>query len=361
LSAEYRPTFHGRTSLLGTAPIRQASDNGDVPDNALPEWPDISAAHRWDAILLGNGLSVNVWEPFGYRSLYETAVAAGVLDEGSIALFEQLDTRNFEQVLSDLGTAINVDGALGNERSDLEILQQGIRGALAEAVRETHVPWQSVPDERLERIRAAIIDYSYAFTTSYDLLIYWAAGQPGNFDGFKDFFWGQRNSFNGSDVGVPDEERCTRLYFLHGALHLVEVDFTETRKRTSTHGRLLDQFGQEVSGVFFSLPLVITEGTSVQKARAIRSNEYLSFCMDSLRGCGRPLVVFGHNLGQQDVHLAHAINEHSERPVAVGIASGTPARMRRERAHYEQVLDSEELLFFDRATHPLGDPDLGVG
>lgn len=43
------------------------------PDGTLFDWSDIATAHKWDTLLLGNGMSINIWEPFGYRKLYDRA------------------------------------------------------------------------------------------------------------------------------------------------------------------------------------------------------------------------------------------------------------------------------------------------
>jgi hypothetical protein len=43
------------------------------PDGTLFDWRDIATSHEWDTLLLGNGMSINIWEPFGYRKLYDRA------------------------------------------------------------------------------------------------------------------------------------------------------------------------------------------------------------------------------------------------------------------------------------------------
>jgi len=39
------------------------------PDGTLTDWREIATRYRWDTLLLGNGMSINIWEPFGYRNL----------------------------------------------------------------------------------------------------------------------------------------------------------------------------------------------------------------------------------------------------------------------------------------------------
>ena len=61
-------------------------------------------------LLLGNGASITMWPRFGYSSLYDIASA---IDQGGhhltareVAIFEMLETKNFEEILS----AITVSG-----------------------------------------------------------------------------------------------------------------------------------------------------------------------------------------------------------------------------------------------------------
>src|SRR5207244_4783470 len=74
-------------------------------DGTLDHWEDIADEENWQVLLLGNGLSRNVWKPFGYRSLLEHAAKAELTDKDR-ALF--YGTTNFERVLNDLNTAIRV-------------------------------------------------------------------------------------------------------------------------------------------------------------------------------------------------------------------------------------------------------------
>ena len=57
------------------------------PDGTLFDWSDIATAHKWDTLLLGNGMSINVWEPFGYRKLYDRARAGDLSAQDLKTLF----------------------------------------------------------------------------------------------------------------------------------------------------------------------------------------------------------------------------------------------------------------------------------
>ncbi len=182
-------------------------------------------------------------------------------------------------------------------------------------------------------------------------------GYGERFSPFVDLFRGSRLEFNPRKTEVLVDE--IPVYFLHGALHLIVGGTGITRKLRRTMLRtLLEQFGQPIEGDPQARPLLVTEGGAQDKLRAIEANAYLSHALDRLRERTEPIVVFGSRLSDQDRHLADALNEHPDRPLAVSM----PRRPRRELVA-QQVeiygrLEAETLLFFDARSHPLGSPDL---
>jgi hypothetical protein len=85
-----------------------------------------------------------IWEPFGYRKLYDRARLAG-LSEPDRKLFAA--TPNFERVLADLLAAIRVSDAVGLETKPLLEHYRNIQLALVHAVREVHL--------KLNRVKAS--------------------------------------------------------------------------------------------------------------------------------------------------------------------------------------------------------------
>lgn len=332
----------------------------DPYDGTLASWSEIRSKADWDAIVLGNGMSINLWGNFTYESLYEEAKETGLLSDADRALFEELGTENFEEVLHMLSDAILVGDAIREDRPTERALHESIQKGLARAVQKVHITGGEVPEETLQAIRAELRHYRHAFTTSYDLLTYWAAakGEYG-FDGFYDFFWaGGKNAFDEATIRIQPEWRDTRLYFLHGALHLVVLGDGTTCKQTASLLTLLDKFGRPFKGDHTARPLIVTEARATDKLRSISGNEYLSYCWRVLADCDCPIVVFGHSLSEQDRHLVDALNEHRDRPVAVSIRSGTTRKTRREQHRIASLLDSGPIYFFDAATHPLGSKHL---
>lgn len=153
------------------------------------------------------------------------------------------------------------------------------------------------------------------------------------------------------------------VYFLHGALHLVTAGTGATWKLTQGNGNLdslLNQFGKPIAGDKTARPLLVTEGSAADKLSAIEDNAYLSHARDRLAQRLEPLVVFGSSLSQHDAHLAEALSENPDRPVAVSMLPGSEEEMLPLQVDIYGRLKAKPLLFFDATTHPLGDQALRV-
>lgn len=198
--------------------------------------------------------------------------------------------------------------------------------------------------------------FEWVFTTSYDLLVYWAIGHGGSYRPFKDHFqYAGRCQFDPKRADVFQGE--IPVYYLHGALHLVVGGMGETWKlRLTSLQTILDQFGLPIEGDPRARPLLVTEGSAREKLRAIESNTYLAHALARLENEAFPTVVFGSRLGDEDDHLVDALSE-SPRPIAISML---PGGTKRERALAQTDLwgrlDAQALYFFDATTHPLGGP-----
>jgi hypothetical protein len=326
-------------------------------DGSLKDWPAIANQFAGSALLLGNGLSINLWPAFDYGSLYEHAQSGGLTSK-DVLLFE--GTPNFERVLADLNTAIRINKAVGIDPGAVLEPYRRIQKALGHAVREVHVSRSSVPDEALLAIRQELVNYEWIFTTSYDLIIYWAMGCGGSWKPFIDGFrFGGHLAFDPERAVVAADQ--LPVYFLHGALHLVVGGSGVTRKlRTEAVQTILDQFGEPIAGDPLARPLLVTEGSSHDKLRAIEGNAYLAHALEQLRRVELPIVVFGSSLGAHDQHLIDAINERPKRPVAVSMVRRPKRELMSLQADIYGRLQAETLVFFDATTHPLGAPGLRV-
>lgn len=186
-------------------------------------------------------------------------------------------------------------------------------------------------------------------------MLYWSAGYGESFDGFTDFFYcNERLEFDSAHTTLGCD--TTRLIYLHGALHLLVDQNGVARKRRSHAATLLEQFGTPPTDPL-TRPLLVAEGTAQEKARTIRGNNYLSFGLSQLRESQRGLVIFSLSLRDEDAHLASALNTHA-RPIAIAIRPRAKNANRRRQAHIRQLLDTDQIYFFNSTTHPLGNPAL---
>lgn len=328
---------------------------GDQETPDLVRWEDLADSEEWTGLLLGNGASIAVHPAFRYDSLFEMARTDAVehaLQPEDIALFDAFNTTNFEQILASLKTASRVLAALQAAEPALRERYESIQRALFQAVHAVHVPWLDVSNDVIPRLHDVLRDYSWAYSTNYDLLAYWASMQNGG-AGFIDFLWGTGTRFNALDVEPwTDHASWTKIVFPHGGIHLRRLQGGGTRKVTSAGGNLLAQFTAAFEDD--ETPLLISEGDSADKLRSINSSDYLSFALRALTEHHGGLVVFGHSLGESDDHIVRPIAGWTANPVAVSVRPGNDADVVQTKALFRQRLaPNPNVEFFDALTHPL--------
>jgi hypothetical protein len=321
----------------------------------LKSWADFANSAKWESLLLGNGASRAVWQQFDYPSLFDIACELPPrerLSPEDVRLFQQLaNTKNFEAVLASLLTTQTVATALDLQPLDrIKQRYSSVQKALVAAVHRVHIPWSAIPSPTLLSIRKSLLDYDYVFSTNYDLLVYWSIMADEAAD-FRDYFWG--GPFDSSNTEIWG--KATRVLYLHGALHLYyDADGLTYKEHSQDFGNLLDLFGKRSDGV----PLCITEGTALQKMTAIGRSDYLWYAFQQFANRQGPMVLLGQALGDSDRHLADAIAREPNRLLAVGIFPVDETHLKRQQAHFLQLLPNAEIHFFDSRSHPLGDPRL---
>jgi len=322
-----------------------------MADYGLRDWDEVSDDRDWPVLLLGNGFSRAVSESFSYGSLFEVAP----LVEDDRNLFDALTTTNFEEVLYHLRSSILVCQQLGHNHIEVEGRYESIRDALIQAVHDHHVTWEGVTaGDRLVAIQQVLRQHRAVFTTSYDLVIYWAMLADGGIDaGLVDLFWGANHVFDPFDA-QPHAGKIP-VYWLHGALHMERTISGETQKRTNQGANLLATFGAGDQ-----VPLFVSEGTSQQKLRVIRRSNYLDHTFQQLSQGEGALVIYGQGLGNQDRHIASAIRRRTNSHVAYGVFADSQASADLQVAEIENRLLGCDLTFFDSRTHDLGNPALLV-
>ena len=335
----------------------------------LDSWFTISSDFSNSGLLLGNGFSQAVWKKFGYSSIYEAACSSNYVEHPLTIedqqLFDSMKTTNFESVLSRLANASEVSQIFRftQETQYLQERYEHIKTALGEAIKDVHIPWGIMPSSVISFIRQELRRFKYIYSTNYDLLVCWEVMSQDRGNGFKDLFWArdpdasrdQDTYFDLADSAIryePYRTPPTRIFYLHGALHLYRDPFTgKTYKfKNKGHSNLL-----EVS----EIPLFITEGSPEVKLRAIRSSDYLSFAYSQLLNHQGPLIIFGHSLSDADAHLISAIRSAIRNKgipkIAISLRSShsreeimeRKARLINAICHGIEAGDQADILFFE--------------
>jgi hypothetical protein len=133
---------------------------------------------------------------------------------------------------------VGQDAALYYER------YRTVQTAFGAAVRAVHITGGEVPEETLKKIGDAICVYSCVFSTSYDLILYWAMAAVGFGKFFDALWWNYRNEFDAEHCTPHAGRTC--VYFAHGALHLIVEGSGTVRKLTADVNTLLDKIGQPI-------------------------------------------------------------------------------------------------------------------
>jgi hypothetical protein len=344
----------------------------------LLNWVDIREKFRNKpnlGLLLGNGASQALWGKFAYSSLYEIACDPArqhPLTPVDQAFFNDMGTVNFEAVLSALATTKMVCGHLKKEYGDVDERYQSIRKSLIEAITAIHAPYERVPRKQKQSLGDILSNYRYIYSTNYDLLLYWAMMETKAKWKWKDFLWGNEQSFDASDAHEWSENaRC--VLYLHGALHLYHDLLGNTRKKVFREDDGTDLLAQfDVAGEW--IPLFVSEGNSKDKLRSIRQNDYLSFAYWKLCYHRGPLVVFGSALEKDfDQHIIDAMRQWGKydkwlwgkdaKPRQIAISLYPPvgsAEIIAAKNRLNEALREHDVFFFNSTTHPLSDRSLRI-
>lgn len=323
----------------------------------LLRWDDIRD-EEWNGILIGNGASIAIWDKFNYTSIFKTACSSLIqkpLDKEDVRVFHLLKTTNFEIVLNALSTAININRIFKIKFRKISLRHRSIKNALLQALRVVHISWEKIPETTFKCIAAELSRYKQVFSTNYDLLIYWTImHRKGR--GFKDQFYGQEFRVVEANKKWGSQ---TRIYYLHGGLHLYEEPIGRTLKRfREPFNSLLELFGTPFGAD--AVPLIITEGSSEEKLVSINQSEYLSYAFSEFKNHNNSIVIFGHSLSDNDEHISSAIRDWNKKKIAISLLPGDTQKIIRLKAQYISKLKCEDIYFFDATTFPLGNPSLKV-
>lgn len=304
-------------------------------------------------VIFGNGLSVSVNSSFAYSSLYNAAVELGIIKQESKELFEVFGTKDFEYLLRKLSQASTVNKVLKLDHLTPANKYNVIKQALITAVSRVHPRKNSIDFEWLERAHKFLSSKHSVFSLNYDLIPYWIAGMK-EFEGFTDYFWAENLTFDPTDLAVYYKR--TRLYYPHGALFLFEdIEGSIGKIRSIDGTSALDQISSYLEN--YSVPVFISEGTSQDKLRRIKSNTYLSFAYSRMQDMGGGVIIYGTSLSRQDSHIIDAIKKSKVYKIAYGIypVGMTSIDVETVKANVQQMFQHRKIdfYFFDARTCPL--------
>ena len=325
-------------------------------DAELEDWNALRTSTPCSGLLLGNGASMAVWHDFYYDSLFEKtkSVAEKPLSQTELSVFDALNTRNFEHVLSALKTASKVNKALAISSASPRKRYYAIKEALINSTQDVHIPWRLMPAATLDCWQEELARYSTVYCSNYDLLAPWALMQAPK--RFNDLFQTPGATFELAQAAAKG--KTTRVLYLHGALHLVKNQEGKARKSVGDPAALLSNFAINHSiSALDDVPLFVSESTSDDKRKSIRMSDYLSFCHEQLMAHKDSLCIFGHSLGEQDQHLIDALRLAPLKTLCISIYPRSEAFIRFQKNHYTQLFAQNKvaLRFFNAKTHPLGD------
>jgi hypothetical protein len=322
----------------------------------LTKWGDIEISD-WDAVVLGNGASIAVDKRFSYSSLLEAARAGKLISEPGKQIFDYLQTKDFELVLRTLTHTSKINEVLGVQNPMVSDAYEGIRHALVEVVRQSHVAYDAA-QPHLDAAGDFLSRFRTVISLNYDIFVYWAmikwnAGHDNKW--FKDcFIKGEfESNWQYLRTAQGNAEGSTLVFYPHGNLTLaVTVRGEECKLFGNNKGRLLDALFERWQSGEFS-PLFVSEGTSEQKRRAIERSQYLrEVHTNVLPDLGASVAIYGWSMGEQDQHLLGPLLRAPRlQRLAVSILpEGNVARKvddLENRIRAEAINPTLEITFFD--------------
>ncbi|HEX7028109.1 MAG TPA: DUF4917 family protein [Gammaproteobacteria bacterium] len=293
------------------------------------------ATHRH--VLLGNGFSRACKEDiFAYDALFDRADFAS-LSGNAKALFEALETTNFEAVIAALRKASKIVEIYVADFPELARTlvadALALREVLVSAIAGSHPDLPGdIPSEAYSACKQFLSNFKRVFTLNYDLLLYWAVMQRELYpdidpnDGFRTPEYGEA----GYVTWEIENSYGQKIYYLHGALHMFDAG-SELHKYTwvNTGIRLTEQIRNALEAEKY--PMFVAEGTSEEKLDRIKHHAYLTKAFESFARISGALFIFGHSLAENDEHILHLVEKGKISELYIGVF-GDPKSQANQRA-----------------------------
>lgn len=272
-----------------------------------------------NVLLLGNGFSIAYEANFSFENLINNMNKNDNIINNLFSKLELTNSYDIEEIMKHLEISQRVLECFDfNDKSSIvEEYKIKLKEEFIKIIREKHPKFL---DEKSSIAIEFIEPYSNIFTLNYDLLLYWLImeyNEQAEDDKRKEYCDG----FFKKDSSLTFQEAyCDKnFFFLHGALHLFEVDNNLIKIRNKDKA-ILEQIIQQINDKNY--PVCVLGGDSNKKLEQILKNKYLQFCLEQLKTieCDN-LVIFGTKLKENDEHIREAINSnHNIKNIFLGIS-----------------------------------------
>ena len=147
---------------------------------------------------------------------------------------------------------------------------------------------------------------------------------------FKDGFGREEDTPDDYVVFLQTSTSDEFIYFLHGALHLTQIDGEIRKFVWSTTGiPLMEQVRDALDQRQY--PLVVSEGTARDKRTRIESSGYLSWVFRRFANIQGHLFTYGWALSAEDEHLLEEIARNTTlKSLCVGVYGDPDSELNRQ-------------------------------
>lgn len=199
----------------------------------MVDWKDLKDQFN-DAILLGNGASIALYENFNYGSLKQHIVDNGLLTEDVDNIFNFFHTDDSEIILRIVWQATNINRSLDIEYDKTEQAYQHVRDSLISAARDIHPEHRTISNH-IPNIYNFLKRFNTIINLNYDLIVYWVMMHGldiKDMHALKDFFVG---SFFDDDwqrfrEPIGGQRQCSLVFIRMEASFLPEIRSKMKRK-----------------------------------------------------------------------------------------------------------------------------------
>ncbi len=322
---------------------------------------DAKRRHAPLSILLGNGFSRAFDEAFAYSRLRDVAPMTG-LAVAKDELFGHAASDDFETVIHNLEHSANLLKLYDPSNSPLraKLLQDAefVKSGLVDALTKNHPRSASeIPPAKYGSVRQFLSHFGRVFTLNYDLLLYWAVLQHSSLSQPSVV---RKDGFGRPDPGgplvwsLPENAGDQEIFYLHGAMHLY-IDDGQLRKLENSNGLIVDQLKTNLEAGKY--PLVVTEGSSINKQARIARSAYLTYCHTQLSRSPGALFIHGMAMSENDQHILNRIAKGAFDALYVGLHGSPSLNCDMIRAHAEDLVRARnkagrptELQFYGAVT-----------